>query len=155
MAADQQTPPRELTVGEVASRSGIAVSAVHFYEAQGLIHSWRSAGNQRRYPRGVLRRIAVIKVAQKAGVPLREIAQALADLPGGRPPTATDWARMSKRWQEELQTRIDRLSSLRDLLGDCIGCGCLSLEVCPLRNPDDQLGKKGPGARLLPTEAAD
>ncbi|HEY4081178.1 MAG TPA: redox-sensitive transcriptional activator SoxR [Burkholderiaceae bacterium] len=155
MPVDNEAPARELSVGEVASRSGIAVSAVHFYEAEGLIRSWRNAGNQRRYPRGVLRRIAVIKVAQRAGVPLREIAEALADLPDGRPPSATDWARMSKRWRDELQTRIDRLTSLRDQLGDCIGCGCLSLTVCPLRNPDDQLGKSGPGARLLRTEVGD
>ena len=156
MTADSsEAPARELSVGEVARRSGVAVSAVHFYEAEGLIQSWRNAGNQRRYPRGVLRRIAVIKVAQKAGVPLREIAQALADLPRSGPPSAADWARMSQRWKDDLQTRIDRLSSLRDQLGDCIGCGCLSLTVCPLRNPDDQLGKSGPGARLLRSEVAD
>jgi len=104
----------------------------------------------RRYPRGVLRRIAVIKVAQKTGVPLREIAQALKALPLDHPPTAADWARMSSRWKSDLDARIARLTALRDQLSGCIGCGCLSLVVCPLRNPADRLGKQGPGPRLLP-----
>lgn len=142
-------PGQELSVGEVARRSGVAVSTLHFYEAEGLIRSRRSPGNQRRYPRGILRRVAVIKVAQKAGVPLREIAQTLAALPEGRPITAADWARFSSRWKADLAARIRRLEALRDQLGDCIGCGCLSLEVCPLRNPGDQLGRDGPGARLI------
>jgi MerR family redox-sensitive transcriptional activator SoxR len=145
-------PSPELSVGQVARRAGVAVSTVHFYEAEGLIRSRRSAGNQRRYPRGVLRRIAVIKVAQKAGVPLREIAEALAGLPADRRLTAEDWAKMSARWKAELDARIERLAALRDQLGDCIGCGCLSLTMCPLRNPADRLGQEGPGPRRLPLD---
>jgi MerR family redox-sensitive transcriptional activator SoxR len=149
MARGDPGPLQELTVGEVARRSGVAVSTLHFYEAEGLIHSRRSAGNQRRYPRAILRRVAVIKVAQRAGVPLREIAETLAALPEGRPITAADWASFSSRWKADLEVRIRRLQALRDQLGDCIGCGCLSLEVCPLRNPEDRLSRDGPGARLI------
>lgn len=142
-------PVRELTVGQVAARSGVPVSTLHFYEARGLIRSARSRGNQRRYPRGVLRRIAVIKVAQRAGVSLAEIAVALAALPDGRAPNAEDWRRMSARWKEALDRRIERLTSLRDQLGGCIGCGCLSLADCPLRNPVDVLAGGGAGPRLI------
>ncbi len=138
-----------LTVGEVAARSGVAVSALHFYEAQGLIRSIRSAGNQRRFPRGVLRRIAIIKVAQRMGIALADIRQALEMLPADQAPTARDWKRLSARWKETLNARIRTLTALRDQLGDCIGCGCLSMEVCPLRNPQDRLAKKGHGPQLL------
>jgi MerR family redox-sensitive transcriptional activator SoxR len=140
---------RDLSVGEVAARSGVAVSAVHFYEAEGLILGWRTAANHRRYPRDVLRRIAVIKVAQRAGVPLREIAAALATLPERRTPTARDWRRLSAAWQADLDDRIARLTRLRNQLDGCIGCGCLSIDTCPLRNPWDELGAEGPGPRLL------
>jgi MerR family redox-sensitive transcriptional activator SoxR len=139
----------ELTVGEVAERSGVAVSTLHFYESKGLIRSWRSAGNQRRYPRGVLRRVAVIKVAQRTGIPLAMIQEALNALPEGRAPTAQDWRKLSANWKAELDARIERLTRLRDQLDDCIGCGCLSLKICPLRNPRDQLSSEGPGPRLL------
>ena len=138
-----------LSVGEVAKRSGLAVSAIHFYEAQGFIKSTRTAGNQRRYPREVLRRVAVIKVAQRIGIPLSVIREALLTLPRGRTPTAKDWRNLSKRWKEVLDERIDRLVQLRDSLNECIGCGCLSLKVCPLRNPADTLANEGPGPRLL------
>ncbi len=144
-----QTMVPDLSVGEVATRSGVPVSTIHFYESKGLIQSWRSAGNQRRYPRGVLRRIAVIKVAQRTGVPLTVIGEALATLPEGRPPTAQDWNRMSAVWKDELDARIARLTKLRDQLDGCIGCGCLSLEACPLRNPRDELAQEGAGPRLL------
>jgi len=140
---------RELSVGEVARRSGVAVSTIHFYEAKGLIGSWRSQGNQRRYPRAVLRWIAVIKVAQRAGVPLASIRDALSALPKGVAPTAEDWARMSAGWRGELDQRIQRLTALRDQLDSCIGCGCLSISTCPLRNPRDELSGQGPGPRLL------
>lgn len=143
-------PSKELSVGEVARRAGVSVSTLHFYEAEGLITSHRTSGNQRRYSRGILRRVAVIKVAQRAGVPLREIAQALARLPVGRRLTAADWARMSARWKQDLDLRIDSLTALRNQLSECIGCGCLSLAVCPLRNPADRLGKAGAGPRLMP-----
>lgn len=138
-----------LTVGEVAARSGVAVSTIHFYEAKGLITSVRSAGNQRRFPRFELRRIAVIRVAQRAGISLGEIRNALDTLPATRAVSAKDWARLSKRWKDDLEERIRRLTSLRDQLGDCIGCGCLSLDSCPMRNPRDVLSQEGPGPRLL------
>jgi MerR family redox-sensitive transcriptional activator SoxR len=140
---------RELSVGEVAERAGVAVSTLHFYEAKGLIRSRRNAGNQRRYTRDVLRRVAVIKVAQRAGIPLARIRAALATLPDERTPNAADWARLSAAWREELDSRIARLTRLRDQLDDCIGCGCLSIERCPLRNPFDRLAEEGPGPRLL------
>ena len=139
----------ELTVGEVAKRSGVAVSALHYYESEGLIHSWRNQGNQRRYAREVLRRVAVIKVAQRSGIPLASIRKALEGLPNGRTPTAEDWGKLSAGWKAELNDRITRLTRLRDQLDGCIGCGCLTLGVCPLRNPGDKLSKLGPGARLL------
>jgi MerR family redox-sensitive transcriptional activator SoxR len=142
----EQPPARDLSVGELARRSGVAVSALHFYEAKGLITSNRNAGNQRRYPRETLRRVAVIKVAQRVGIPLAEIAGALSELPQGRNPTAADWAGLSARWREDLDQRIAKLQMLRDQLDGCIGCGCLSLEACPLRNPGDQLAAEGPGA---------
>ena len=141
-----------LTVGEVAERSGVAVSTLHFYEAEGLITSWRNKGNQRRYAREVLRRVAVIKVAQRTRIPLKEIREALATLPEKRTPTSEDWKRLSARWRSQLNDRIERLTRLRDQLDGCIGCGCLSLESCPLRNPWDCLSAEGPGPRLLDPE---
>ena len=139
----------ELGVGEVARRSGVAVSALHFYEGKGLIRSTRTRGNQRRFARSVLRRIAVIKVAQRAGIPLTTIAQALASLPQNVAPTPADWRHLSSAWRKDLDSRIRSLMELRDRLDDCIGCGCLSTTTCPLRNPDDALAKKGAGPRLL------
>jgi MerR family redox-sensitive transcriptional activator SoxR len=139
----------ELTVGEVAARSGVAVSTLHFYEAQGLIRSWRNQGNQRRYARDVLRRVAIIKVAQRTGISLAVIRDALKTLPSGRTPTTEDWKKLSVKWRADLDDRIQRLTRLRDRLDGCIGCGCLSLGVCPLRNPCDQLAKQGPGPQLL------
>lgn len=138
----------ELTVGQLSSRSGVAASALHFYERKGLISSRRTAGNQRRYPRETLRRVAVIKAAQRIGIPLASIREALAVLPEGRTPGAEDWSRLSERWRAELDERIARLTALRDHLSDCIGCGCLSLSSCPLRNPHDELAAEGPGSRL-------
>ena len=140
---------RFLSVGEVARRSGVAVSAVHFYERKGLISAWRSSGNQRRYARAVLRRIAVIKVAQQLGIPLAEIGARLATLPDDRTPGKADWARLARGWRADLDRRIAQLSRLRDDLDGCIGCGCLSVEACPLRNPGDALAAEGPGPRYL------
>ncbi len=134
-----------LTVGEVAARSGIAVSALHFYESKGLIASTRSSGNQRRYARGVLRRLSVIRVAQRMGLPLGVIAEAFRHLPNGKAPTVADWRRLSAAWREDLDARIRTLTQLRDQLDGCIGCGCLSLKACPLRNPQDTLAQSGPG----------
>ena len=142
-------PRRLLSVGEVAARAGVAVSALHFYEQKKLIASERSEGNQRRYRRGVLRRVAVIKAAQRVGIPLDEIKAALDTLPAERSPTAEDWAGLSARWRDDLDRRISELEALRDHLDGCIGCGCLSVASCPLRNPYDRLGREGPGARLL------
>ncbi len=138
-----------LTVGEVAERSGVAVSALHFYEAEGLITSWRNQGNQRRYPREVLRRVGLIKVAQRLGIPLASIRDALNSLPKGRTPTQKDWGRLSAMWRGDLDARISQLTQLRDHLTGCIGCGCLSMQACPLRNPWDRLAAEGPGPRLL------
>jgi MerR family redox-sensitive transcriptional activator SoxR len=140
---------KDLSVGEVAARSGVAVSAIHFYEAKGLIRSRRNQGNQRRYARDVLRLVAVIKVAQRIGIPLAMIRDALATLPHGRTPTAADWRKLSANWKRGLDERIEKMMQLRDSLTGCIGCGCLSLKVCPLRNPRDRLGEEGPGPRLL------
>ncbi len=141
-----------LTVGELAARSGVAVSTIHFYEAKGLIHSVRNAGNQRRFARSELRRVAIIRVAQRAGISLAEIRDAFSALPTARTVSAKDWARLSKRWKNDLEERIHRLTALRDQLGDCIGCGCLSLDSCPLRNPMDVLGYQGPGPRLIESD---
>ena len=143
---------KTLSVGEVARRSGVAVSALHFYERKDLIRSERTRGNQRRYPREVLRRIAVIKVAQKVGIPLAEIRDALATLPNDCTPTTADWKRLAGHWRANLSDRIDRLTRLRDHLDGCIGCGCLSVKDCPLRNPWDELSEQGPGPRLLDPE---
>jgi MerR family redox-sensitive transcriptional activator SoxR len=140
---------RDLSVGEVAARSGIRVSAVHFYEAKGLIHAARSSGNQRRFAREVLRRIAIIKVAQRAGIPLATIKQAMDRLPPHRAPSKEDWERLSAGWRDELDQRITRLTKLREQMTLCIGCGCLSTVHCPLRNPEDVLGVEGPGPRLM------
>jgi MerR family redox-sensitive transcriptional activator SoxR len=140
---------RLLSVGEVAARAGVAVSTLHFYEAQGLLWSERNAGNQRRYGRGVLRAIAVIKVAQRAGIPLATIRDRLASLGKGPKVTIADWERFSTEWRDELDDRIARLTRLRDQMSSCIGCGCLSIDECPLRNPEDELGKQGAGPRLL------
>lgn len=135
----------EMSVGDVARRSGVAVSALHFYERKGLISSLRTAGNQRRYARDVLRRLAVIRVAQRVGMPLEAVARAFETLPQGKAPTKADWARLSARWQVELQERIHMLQLLRDELTGCIGCGCLSLKRCRLANPEDVLGERGDG----------
>ncbi len=137
-----------LTIGQVVERSGVAASALHFYESKGLISSTRSAGNQRRYPRGILRRLAVLRIAQRMGVPLAVIAEAFARLPAGKAPTVADWRRLSASWREDLDARIRALTMLRDQLDGCIGCGCLSLKACPLRNPQDVMAGRGPGAHV-------
>lgn len=140
-----------LTPGQVAERAGVAVSALHFYEREGLIQSTRTAGNQRRYNRDVLRRIAFIRVSQSVGISLSRIREALSTLPDDRVPTKADWSRLSRGWRRDLDARIDQLQRLRDSLDGCIGCGCLSLKSCALYNPSDQLGAAGSGPhRLLP-----
>jgi MerR family transcriptional regulator, redox-sensitive transcriptional activator SoxR len=141
--------PDGLTVGQLSGRSGVAVSALHYYEAEGLIRSRRTAGNQRRYSRDTLRRVAFIRAAQRVGLPLARIRQALAELPTERTPNRRDWARLSARWRDELNERIADLQRLRDALTGCIGCGCLSLTTCRLSNPDDVQAGAGPGPRWL------
>ncbi|WP_407640483.1 redox-sensitive transcriptional activator SoxR [Actinokineospora iranica] len=138
-----------LTIGEVADRSGVPHTALRFYEERGLIHSERTAGNQRRYPRAVLRRLAFIRTAQRVGLSLEEIRDALETLPDRRTPTKVDWTKLSKTWRGEIDARIDALQRLRDNLTSCIGCGCLSLKSCLLVNGDDQLAAFGPGAPRL------
>jgi MerR family redox-sensitive transcriptional activator SoxR len=140
----------ELTVGQVAARSGAAVSALHFYESKGLISSRRTVGNQRRYTRDTLRRVAFVRAAQRVGIPLATIREALAELPEERTPNREDWARLSETWRVELDERIKQLNRLRDHLTDCIGCGCLSLDSCILSNPNDTSGDRITGSRLLP-----
>ncbi len=142
-------PAPELSIGQVSRRTGVPISTLHFYEARGLIESRRTAGNQRRYPRSVLRLIAIIRVAQKTGIALAEIRERLHHLPRDRAVTATDWASLSTEWRGALDERISLLTRLRDQLSGCIGCGCLSLTACPLWNPDDGAAKEGPGARLF------
>lgn len=140
---------RDLSVGEVAARSGVPVSTLHFYETKGLLWSDRTAGNQRRYHRGVLRAIAIIKVAQRAGIPLATIRDRLAPFRSASKITTADWDRLSTEWRNELDDRIARLTRLRDQMSGCIGCGCLSVDECPLRNPGDELAEGGSGPRLL------
>lgn len=140
---------RVLTVGEVARRSGVSVPTIHFYESKGLITSTRNGGNQRRFPSVVLRYVAVIKVAQRAGISLDEIKETFCIHPSGKKLTAEQWRKMSSRWRASLDDRIKRLTRLRDEFDSCIGCGCLSLKDCPLRNPQDALGQEGPGPRIL------
>jgi MerR family redox-sensitive transcriptional activator SoxR len=136
-----------LTIGEVARRSGIAASALRFYEERGLLTSERAGSGHRRYPRAVLRRIALIVFAQRIGLSLDEIAAELAELPRDRAPDRRDWSRLSRRWALRIDQRIAELERLRRGLTECIGCGCLSLDRCRLANPDDRAGRLGPGPR--------
>ncbi|TMO56844.1 redox-sensitive transcriptional activator SoxR [Pseudoalteromonas aurantia] len=138
-----------LAVGYVAKRSDVNVSTLHFYETKGLIRSWRNNGNQRRYKPDVLRRIAVIKAAQKMGVTLEEIKLTLDTLPENRTPNKNDWARLSTQWQAQLDEKIAYMQRLRERVEGCIGCGCLSMSSCPLYNPNDILGETHSGAVLL------
>jgi MerR family redox-sensitive transcriptional activator SoxR len=138
-----------LTIGEVARRSGVAASALRFYEDAGLLASEREPGGARRYPRSVLRRVAVIQAGKAAGVPLADLKAAFDALPQGRTPTKADWAKLSRTWRAQLDARIDELVRVRDGLTSCIGCGCLSLRSCTLLNPQDELADLGPGARRL------
>lgn len=139
----------QLTIGQLAERSGVATSAIRFYEARGLLHSERTTGNQRRYPQATLRRVSFIKAAQRVGLSLDEIAEAMATLPDNRTPTKADWARLSRSWRERLNLQIRRIELLRDRLDGCIGCGCLSLTTCALNNPRDELATLGPGPHRL------
>jgi MerR family transcriptional regulator, redox-sensitive transcriptional activator SoxR len=139
----------ELTIGELSERSGVATSALRFYEREGLINSRRTAGNQRRYHRTTLRRVAFIRASQTVGIPLALIGEVLDFLPKDAPPSQAFWIRASHCWREALDERIARMERLRDRFTRCIGCGCLSFSECELVNPDDQLAERGPGAHLL------
>ncbi len=147
------TGAHELTVGQLAARSGVAVSALRFYESEGLISSRRTAGNQRRFSRDTLRRVAFIRASQRVGIPLRAIHDALDELGGDRTPSRSDWQRLSRAWRHDLDLRIAQLVDLRDRLTGCIGCGCLSLDRCALANPGDVAGRDGAGARYLDSGA--
>ena len=147
--------PTSLTIGDLAARSGVRTSGLRFYESRGLITSHRTAGNQRRYSRGMLRRVAVIRAAQLLGLTLEEIATALSRLPEARTPNRRDWERLSSTWRGLLDGRIAELEALRDRLSGCIGCGCLSLESCSLFNPDDRAADRGAGARYLVGDSPD
>lgn len=149
MPEQSKRPEDYLSVGEIAKRTGVTISALHFYGRKGLIQSIRNAGNQRRYPRVVLRRVSIIKAAQQVGIPLVDIKQALDTLPHTKTISAKDWKRLSATWRKQLDERIHTLQALRDQLTTCIGCGCLSLKDCPLRNPWDELAEKGAGPHLL------
>ncbi len=142
----------ELTPGQLAERSGVAISALHFYERKGLIKSRRTSGNARRYPRETLRRVAFIRVSQRVGIPLADIRDALDSLPDGKTPGREEWAELSARWRSDLDARIEQLERLRDGLTDCIGCGCLSLDRCALANPNDRLAAQGSGPHRLAVE---
>jgi MerR family redox-sensitive transcriptional activator SoxR len=144
-----------LTIGQVAERSGVATSALRYYEERGLITSERTAGNQRRYAQAMLRRVAFIRSAQRVGLGLDEIEEALATLPSDRAPNKADWARLSRSWRPRIDAQIERLERLRDKLDGCIGCGCLSLRTCALNNPDDQAAPRGPGAVFLEPAAVE
>ena len=139
----------EVTIGELSERSGVAPSALRFYETQGLIASRRTSGNQRRYERSTLRRIALIQAGRAAGIPLERIRAALETLPSQRTPTRRDWERLSRGWRDDIDERIETLQALRDRLTTCIGCGCLSIDACELLNPDDDASAGGPGAHYL------
>jgi len=139
----------ELTIGELAERSGVTTSAIRYYEDCGLVSSRRTTGNQRRYARATLRRLAFIRTAQRVGLSLDEIEEALATLPSGRTPTKADWSRLSRSWRPRLDAQIAQLERLRDTLDSCIGCGCLSLKRCNLSNPEDAVKVRGPGPVLL------
>ncbi|HVM02312.1 MAG TPA: redox-sensitive transcriptional activator SoxR [Acidimicrobiales bacterium] len=139
----------ELTIGALSERTGVAASALRFYEAEGLITSTRTPGGQRRYRRDAIRRVSFVRVAQQVGLSLAEIREALSSLPAGRTPDRRDWERLSRSWRSRLDARIALLEGLRDRLDGCIGCGCLSLAVCRLANPGDVAGERGPGPRYL------
>jgi MerR family redox-sensitive transcriptional activator SoxR len=138
-----------LTIGQLSARSGVATSALRFYESEGLIHAERTTGNQRRYPRVELRRVAFVRAAQQVGLSLEEIHTALSTLPARRSPTKADWERLSRSWRSRLDEQISALEGLRDRLASCIGCGCLSLRTCALSNPGDVVAALGAGAQLL------
>lgn len=154
MDFSKPSPTDLLTVGEVAARTGVAVSALHFYEREGLISSTRTSGGQRRYARHVIRRVSVIQVAKRMGIPLSEVAEVFSDLPDDRMPGKTDWRRISERWRGRLEARRREIERMESELVECIGCGCVSLRSCRVLNPDDELSSKGPGPSLLPEISA-
>jgi len=146
---DDMADSPSLTIGETARRAGLTVATLRYYEGRGLISAARTAGNQRRYPRHMLRRLAFITAAQRVGLSLDETATALNTLPAGNAPTRADWTRLSRPWKQQIAARIQELQALQNTLDGCLGCGCLSLTRCKLYNPDDQASQEGPGSRWL------
>ncbi|MFJ4223848.1 redox-sensitive transcriptional activator SoxR [Microbacterium sp. NPDC089695] len=142
-------PDEPLTIGEMSRRTGVAPSALHFYETLGLIASTRTAGNQRRYARHMLRRVSLVTVAKRLGIPLSDVQEAFADVPLTQTPSHDDWQRASRRWKRELEKRREGIERLERELTGCIGCGCLSMKACGLLNPDDELGTHGAGPQRL------
>lgn len=153
--APAHTAEEPLTIGEMTRRTGVAASALHFYESLGLIASTRTAGNQRRYPRHMLRRVSLISVAKRLGIPLADVQTAFADVPLTETPTHDDWQRASRRWKRELEKRREGIERLERELTGCIGCGCLAMKACGLLNPDDELGNQGAGPQRLREEIED
>ncbi|MGC0366175.1 MerR family redox-sensitive transcriptional activator SoxR [Rhodococcus sp. 27YEA15] len=138
-----------LSIGEVAARTGVAVSAVRYYETLGLVPAERTAGNMRKFPRHAIRRVSLIQVAVRFGISLAEVGEVFASLPEGRTPTKKDWSKISTQWNQRLEDRKQAIARMQEELTGCIGCGCLSLMTCNLLNPEDELGRDGPGARRL------
>ena len=150
-----KTPPHGLTIGDLAERTGLAVSAIRFYETHGIVRPARNAGGHRRYGRADIRRLSFAMIAQELGFPLSEIGARLAGLPDHKAPSRADWARAGTEFRAEIDARIERLTALRDKLDGCIGCGCLSLDTCALYNPDDRAARHGTGPRYLMGDSAD
>ncbi len=146
---------RELSIGQLSARTGLAVSAIRYYESQGLIRAERNAGGHRRFARAMIRRLSFIRIAQQLGFPLERIRVELDKLPEERTPTKADWAGMGETFREELDARIAALTAMRDRLDGCIGCGCLSLEACALYNPQDKAATRGAGPRYLMGDRSD
>ncbi|MBA4021129.1 MAG: redox-sensitive transcriptional activator SoxR [Gordonia sp.] len=138
-----------LSIGQVAARTGVAVSAVRYYETLGLIPAVRTAGNMRKFPRHTIRRVSLIQLAVRFGIPLAEVAEVFASLPDGRTPNKKDWQKISHGWNERLEERKQAIGRMQNELTGCIGCGCLSLKTCNLLNPGDERGREGPGARRI------
>lgn len=150
MSENHYSQPKPiLSVGEISKRSGLPISTIHFYEEKGIISSFRNNGNQRQFQRESLRIISLVKAAQGIGYSLEEIKSMLDKLPVDRKLTDADWTRISKVWKKEIESKIKALIQIRDHLNKCIGCGCLSLSECPLRNPEDRLSRKGAGPQLI------
>ncbi len=146
---------RGLSIGQVAERTGLAPSAIRFYEQENLVTPFRNAGGQRQFERADIRRLSFVMISQQLGFSIKQIKEALASLPDSRTPTKADWERLSRQFRQDLDTRIEQMQTLRKRLDGCIGCGCLSLDACKLYNPDDRIRQKGTGPRYILGNTAD